>query len=64
VVISRLEHDGLTYTTLSHFRMTMYLFCLAYWIVMLWRNSPDSKRLPEDLRGQLIRLQNMLDSDL
>jgi hypothetical protein len=59
-----LERDSLTYTTLSHFRMTAYLFCLAYWIAMLWRNAPDSRRLPEKMRGQLIQLQNIVDSDL
>jgi len=32
--------------------------------VMLWRNAPDSKKLPENMRGQLVRLQNMVDSDL
>jgi len=59
-----LERNSLTYTTLSHFRMTAYLFCLAYWIVMLWRNVPDSRRLPDNMRGQLIQLQNIVDSDL
>jgi hypothetical protein len=59
-----LERDSQTYTTLSHLRMTAYLFCLAYWISMLWRNAPDSKRLPDNMRGQLIQLQNMVDSDL
>jgi hypothetical protein len=59
-----LERDSQAYTTLSQVRMTAYLLCLAYWIVMLWRSAPDPKRLPENMRGQLIRLQNMADSDL
>jgi hypothetical protein len=59
-----LERDSPAYTSLSHFRMTVYLLCLAYWIVMLWRNAPDSKRLPDHMRGQLIQLQNIVDSDL
>jgi hypothetical protein len=53
-----------TYTTLSQFRMSAYLFCVAYWIIMLWRNAPDPKRLPENLRGQLIHLLKMVDPDL
>ena len=56
--------DPPTYTTLSHLRMTSYLVCAAFWIVKLWRNAPDSRSLPESLRGQLLELQNMADSDL
>lgn len=52
------------YALLSHFRMSAYLICVAYWIVMLWRNAPDQRKLPDSLRGQLIRLQNAVDSDL
>lgn len=52
------------YALLSHFRMSAYLICVAYWIVMLWRNAPDPRKLPDSLRGQLIRLQNVVDSDL
>jgi hypothetical protein len=37
---------------------------VAYWIVMLWRNAPDSRRLPDNMRGQLVQLQNIVDSDL
>jgi hypothetical protein len=59
-----LERDSQAYTTLSHFRMTAYLLCLVYWIAMLWRKAPDSRRLPDNMRGQLTQLQNMVDSDL
>jgi hypothetical protein len=59
-----LQHDSQAYTTLSQVRMTAYLLCLAYWIIMLWRNAPDSRKLPENMRGQLVQLQNMVDSDL
>jgi hypothetical protein len=52
------------YALLSHFRMSAYLICVAYWIVMLWHNAPDQRKLPDSLRGQLIRLQNVVDSDL
>ena len=53
-----------TYATLSHIRIATYLSCVAYWIIMLWRNAPDSRSLPGDMRRQLIKLQNMVDSDL
>jgi hypothetical protein len=53
-----------TYTALSHFRMSAYLFCVSYWILMLWRNAPEPKRLPEQLHGQLIQLRNMVDANL
>jgi hypothetical protein len=59
-----LERDSQAYAMLSHFRMAAYLFCLAYWIVMLWRNEPDSRKLPENMLGQLILLRNMVNSDL
>jgi hypothetical protein len=53
-----------TYTTLSHIRIAAYLSCVAYWIIMLWRNAPDSRKLSDHMRGQLIQLQTMVDSDL
>ena len=53
--------DTQIYTLLSHFRMYAYLFCVAYWIVTLWRNAPASRMLPKSLREQLIRLQNIVD---
>ncbi|HUD55305.1 MAG TPA: hypothetical protein VMR02_08760 [Terracidiphilus sp.] len=56
--------DTQAYTTLSHLRMSAYLVCVGYWIAMLWRNAPDSRKLSENLRGQLIQLQNIVDSDL
>jgi hypothetical protein len=52
------------YTTLSHFRMTAYLCCVAYWIVMLSKDAREARKLPESLRGQLIVLQGNLDLDL
>lgn len=52
-----------TYTSLSHFRMYAYLFCVVYWIFTLWRNAPSSKMLSKDLREQLIRLQNIVDGN-
>jgi len=53
-----------TYTMLAHLRMSAYLICVAYWIVMLWRDEPRPRKLPKKFRGQLIHLQTMVDSDL
>ena len=53
-----------TYTMLSHIRMTAYLCCVAYWIVVLWKDAKETRKLPESLRGQLILLQGNLDLDL
>jgi len=44
--------------------MSAYLVCVAYWIIMLWRNAPEPRKLPDGLRGKLIRLQHLVDSDL
>lgn len=55
---------GQSYTTLSHVRMSAYLICVGYWILMLWRNAPPTRRLPESLLRQLIHLQSVVDSDL
>ncbi len=57
-------HTTEMYTSLSHFRMGAYLNCVAYWIVMLWRNEPEPRKLPESMRTHLIHLQNVVDSDL
>jgi hypothetical protein len=52
------------YAVLSHFRMSVYLICVAYWIIMLWRNAPEPRKLSDSLRGQLIRLQRSANLDL
>jgi hypothetical protein len=56
--------DEQVYTALSHFRIGTYLCCIVYWIVMLWRDAPGPKKLPKSMRGQLIQLQNVMDSDI
>ena len=35
--------DIRAYTYLSHARMTVYLACTLYWIIMLWREAPYSR---------------------
>jgi hypothetical protein len=52
------------YTTLSHVRMSGYLICVSYWIVMLWREAPAAREMPVRFLGHLIQLRNAADSDL
>jgi hypothetical protein len=52
------------YAALSHIRMTAYLCTAAYWIVALWRNAPESKKLSDELRVQLAALQRRVEYDL
>jgi hypothetical protein len=52
------------FATLSHLRITTYLICIGYWIVMLWQEAPAPRQLPEDMRGQLFTLQRRVEFDL
>lgn len=49
---------------LSRFRMGVYLLCVGYWIVMLWRDEPQPKQLPEEMRRLLSLLQARTAYDL
>jgi hypothetical protein len=53
-----------TYVMLSHIRMAVYLVCITYWIVMLWRNAPRPKDLPDKMNRQLSLLQSRVAYDL
>jgi hypothetical protein len=52
------------YTALSHFRIAVYLGCVMYWIVALWRDAPPSQQLTEKMRAQLFTLQRKVEYDL
>jgi hypothetical protein len=56
--------DTHLYTNLSHFRMSIYLVCVVYWIAMLSLKEPDPKPLPDNLRLQLTDMQSRLSLDL
>jgi hypothetical protein len=45
-----------TYSELSHLRIAVYLACLLYWIVTLWRNGPEGGQMPDLIRRQLAEL--------
>jgi hypothetical protein len=52
------------YTALSHFRIAVYLGCVVYWILALWRDAPPSQALTEKMRAQLFTLQRRVEYDL
>lgn len=43
---------GRIYEDLSRLRIAVYLGCVAYWIVALWRNAPPVRKLPDHVRQQ------------
>ncbi len=49
---------------LSHLRMMLYLGCVLYWMINLWRNEPPSREMPLEMRERLFTLQASLDYDL
>jgi hypothetical protein len=52
------------YTALSHLRIAVYLGCVAYWIVALWRDAPPAQALTDKMRAQLFTLQRKVEYDL
>lgn len=59
-----LDRNIRAFTTLSHLRIVVYLCCLLYWTVMLWRNAPDGREMSLELHQQLARLQARVEHDL
>jgi hypothetical protein len=49
---------------LTMVRMVTYLMSVTYWIVMLWRDAPAARELPEEMRRQLFTLQRFVEYDL
>src|SRR5258708_35492393 len=47
-----LDGNDRTYGELSRLRMVLYLCCVMYWMVSLWRNAPPARRRPELVRRQ------------
>jgi hypothetical protein len=52
-----LGRDTRAYEALSHMRIAVYLACTLYWIIMLWREEPQSRDLPDQMRKDLLSLQ-------
>ena len=45
------------FKSISHVQMSIYLGCLAYWIVTLARPEPAPRRMPAHLHQELVTLQ-------
>jgi hypothetical protein len=52
--------SGHTYDDLSRIRIAIYLCCVAYWIVALWRNAPPSAKMPDHVRQQASTIDQMV----
>jgi len=59
-----LTRNTTPYEALSYLRMTAYLLCASYWIVMLWLPAPAPQELPALARKQLFALQTRVAYDL
>jgi hypothetical protein len=55
-----LGRDTRIYDDLSHARIAVYLVCTMYWIVMLWQEAPQPRKLTEEMRRDLLALQGRL----
>jgi len=49
---------------LSYFESLTYLTCETFWVVMLWRNAPVPRELPESMRIQIYTLHKEVENDL
>jgi hypothetical protein len=52
-----LGRDTRVYVNLSHARIAVYLACVMYWIIMLWRDAPQPRELSEQMHRDLLALQ-------
>lgn len=59
-----LSRDTRAYDDLSHARIAVYLACTLYWIIMLWREAPSSRKLPAQMHRDLLTLQGKLEYSL
>ena len=55
-----LGRDSRAFDDLSHARIAVYLACTLYWIIMLWREAPYSRKLPAQMHRDLLTLQEKL----
>jgi hypothetical protein len=47
-----LKGGGRIYEDFSRLRIAVYLCCVTYWTVALWRNAPPVRQMPDHLRRQ------------
>jgi hypothetical protein len=58
------QRDSALYQEFSHLRILFYLACLVFWIVALWLQAPEPRKMPEAVHQQLVVLQARLNADL
>lgn len=51
---------GHSYDDLSRIRIAIYLCCVAYWIVALWRNAPPTTKMPDHVLQQASTINQMV----
>lgn len=59
-----LIRNSAPYEALTYLRMSTYLLCASYWIVMLWLPAPAPQELSGEARRQLFTLQRRVEYDL
>jgi hypothetical protein len=59
-----LTRNTTAFESLTYLRMSTYLLCASYWIVMLWLPAPAPQELPEEAQRQLFTLQRRVEYDL
>jgi hypothetical protein len=59
-----LARDTKAYDALSHVRIAVYIACTIYWIIMLWREAPQTRELPKQMHTDLLALQETVDGHL
>jgi hypothetical protein len=52
------------YHDLSHIRIAVYIACVGYWIVTLWRDAPPPRELSERMSKELSALHVLVGSQL
>lgn len=57
-------HQASTIRTLHEIRVAVYLVTLTYWIVNLWHDAPEPRKLSEPMRAQIFGLNRQLEYDL
>jgi hypothetical protein len=53
-----LRSNAKIYDELSHARIAVYIACVIYWIIMLWRENPQSREMTDLMRRQVEALDD------
>jgi hypothetical protein len=52
------------FIVLSHLRTAVYLACVNYWIISLWRKERPVRTMTPEMREKMFTLQMLLEYDL